>query len=72
MRGCRDRSICRISPWGPGYKKSGIGKGLIELTREKVGDQTMIVLLSVSTAMEYYPKVRFSKEDRGFIINRKK
>jgi hypothetical protein len=27
---------------------------------------------SVSTAMEYYPKVCFSKEDRGFIINRKK
>ena len=56
----------------PEYKKSGIGKRLIELTREKVGDQSMLLLLSVPTAMEYYPKVGFTKEDRGFIINRTK
>src|SRR6187402_304480 len=30
----------------PDYKKSGIGKKLIELTKEKVGEQTMILLLS--------------------------
>lgn len=56
----------------PDYKKSGIGKGLIEVTREKVGEQSMILLLSVPTAMEYYPKVGFTKEDRGFSIQRKK
>jgi len=56
----------------PDYKKGGIGKRLIALTREKVGEQVMILLLSVPTAMEYYPKVGFTKEDRGFIINRKK
>ena len=54
----------------PGYKKSGIGKKLIELTREKVGDQSMVLLLSVPTAMNYYPKVGFKKEDRGFSIDR--
>ena len=51
---------------------SGIGKKLIELTKEKVGEQTMILLLSVPTAMEYYPKVGFTKEDRGFAIARTK
>lgn len=56
----------------PEYKKSGIGKKLIELTKEKVGEQTMVLLLSVPTAMEYYPKVGFSKEDRSFIIHRTK
>ena len=56
----------------PGYKKSGIGKKLIELTKEKVGEQSMILLLSVPTAMEYYPKVGFTKEDRGFMISRTK
>jgi N-acetylglutamate synthase-like GNAT family acetyltransferase len=56
----------------PDYKKSGIGKKLIELTREKVGEQSMLLLLSVPTAMDYYPRVGFSKEDRGFIIHRKK
>ncbi len=54
----------------PGYKKSGIGKKLIELTKEKVGDQVMILLLSVQTAMTYYPKVGFTKEDRAFAIFR--
>jgi predicted N-acetyltransferase YhbS len=54
----------------PEYKKSGIGKKLIEFTKEKVGEQTMVLLLSVPTAMEYYPKVGFSKEDRSFIIHR--
>lgn len=54
----------------PGYKKSGIGKRLIELTKEKVGEQVMILLLSVPTAMDYYPKVGFTKEDRAFTIFR--
>ncbi len=54
------------------YKQSGIGKKLIELTKEKVGDESMILLLSVPTAMEYYPKVGFIKQESSFIINRKK
>jgi predicted N-acetyltransferase YhbS len=53
-----------------GYQKLKIGKTLIDLTKEKVGEQTMVLLLSVPTAMEYYPKVGFSKEDRSFIIHR--
>ncbi|WP_316785388.1 GNAT family N-acetyltransferase [Pedobacter frigiditerrae] len=56
----------------PNYKQSGIGKKLIEITREKVGEQSMVLLLSVPTAMEYYPKVGFKKEDRGFLIERSK
>ncbi|MEO6231646.1 MAG: GNAT family N-acetyltransferase [Ferruginibacter sp.] len=56
----------------PDYKKSGIGKRLIELTREKLGEESMILLLSVATAMEYYPKVGFEKENRAFMIARKK
>ncbi|TCC89427.1 GNAT family N-acetyltransferase [Pedobacter frigiditerrae] len=56
----------------PNYKKSGIGKKLIEITRAKLGEQSMVLLLSVPTAMEYYPKVGFTKENRGFIIERSK
>jgi N-acetylglutamate synthase-like GNAT family acetyltransferase len=52
------------------YKKSGIGKKLIDLTKEKVGEQSMVLLLSVPTAMEYYPKVGFTKQESSFIINR--
>ena len=52
------------------YKQQGIGRQLINLTKEKVGDQSMVLLLSVPTAMEYYPKVGFVKQESSFIINR--
>lgn len=55
-----------------GYKKSGIGKKLVELTKKAVGDQSMVLLLSVPTAMEYYPKIGFIKQESSFIINREK
>lgn len=56
----------------PNYKKKGIGKKLVQLTKEKLGEESMILLLSVPTAMEYYPKIGFTKEDRAFTILRTK
>lgn len=53
------------------YQHLGIGKKMIRLTKEKIGDQTMLLLLSAPTAMEYYPKVGFEKVENGFIIKRK-
>lgn len=55
----------------PDYQGGGIGKKLIDLTRERVGEQSMVLLLSVPGAMEYYPKVGLEKVDNGFIIHRK-
>lgn len=52
------------------YKKQGIGKKLIELTKEKLGDRSMVLLLSVPTAMEYYPRVGMQQLDNAFILNR--
>lgn len=52
------------------YKKIGVGRQLINLTKEKVGDQSMVLLLSVATAMDYYPKVGFKKQESSFIIDR--
>jgi len=54
------------------YQRLGIGKKLIDMTKEEVGEQTTILLLSVPTAMQYYPKIGFTKEDRGFTILRTK
>ena len=54
----------------PGYKRSGIGKKLVELAREKIGEQSMLLLLSVPTAMDYYPKVGFTRENKAFIMHR--
>lgn len=52
------------------YKKAGIGKELIRLTKEKVGPQSMVLLLSVPDALKYYPKVGFEKHERAFILHR--
>lgn len=54
----------------PEYHRSGIGKKLVDINRELLGEQVMILLLSVPTAMEYYPKIGFIREDRGFTILR--
>ena len=53
------------------YQKLGIGKTLIELTQNEIGEQTMLLLLSTAPAMEYYPKVGFTKVENGFIIKQK-
>ncbi|MOA29529.1 Acetyltransferase (GNAT) family protein [compost metagenome] len=53
------------------YQGKGIGKKLIELTKEKVGNLSTVMLLSVPTAMDYYPKVGMEAIDNGFIIKRK-
>lgn len=52
------------------YKKAGIGKELIDRTKKELGDLSMLLLLSVPAAMDYYPKVGFTKPDNAFIINR--
>src|SRR6187397_429643 len=52
------------------YKHSGIGKKLIDLTKEKVGLHCMLLLLSAPSAMEYYPKAGLEKVENGFIIKR--
>ncbi|NUM51273.1 MAG: GNAT family N-acetyltransferase [Flavobacteriales bacterium] len=54
------------------YQNVGIGKKLIALTKEIIGDQTMLLLLSAPAAMDYYPKIHFQKVENGFIIKRKK
>lgn len=52
------------------YQKAGIGKTLIDLTKKQVGEQATLLLLSVPSAIAYYPKVGFTKQESSFIINR--
>src|SRR5690349_13511197 len=42
------------------YQKQGIGKALIDRTREAVGD-SMVLLLSAPKAMSYYPHIGMPK-----------
>ena len=54
------------------YKKAGIGKALIAATRNHLGDEVTLILLSAPAAMEYYPKAGFDAIQNGLIIPRKK
>ncbi|CAM3417147.1 GNAT family N-acetyltransferase [Marinicrinis lubricantis] len=53
------------------YQRSGIGVQMIERVKEKIDEQTALILLSAPEAMEYYPKIGFEKIENGFIIKRK-
>ena len=53
------------------YQKLGIGKELIRITKENIGESVMLLLLSAPAAMDYYPKVGFEKIDNAFEIKRK-
>ena len=55
-----------------GYQGQGIGKALIQRTRETVGDEVSVVLLSAPGAMSYYPGLNFSPADNAFLIKRKR
>lgn len=53
------------------FQKAGVGRKLVEMTREAVGERSMVLLLSVPDALRYYPKLGMEKVESGFIFNRK-
>lgn len=54
------------------YQHKGIGKELIRLTKEYIGEHTMLLLLSAPEALDYYPKTGMEKAGNAFIIKRTK
>ena len=52
------------------YQGRGIGKRLIEITKNSGGKRTTLLLLSAPSAMGYYPKVGFGKIENGFLVQR--
>ncbi|MCB9233830.1 MAG: GNAT family N-acetyltransferase [Bacteroidia bacterium] len=54
------------------HQKLGIGKKMVEITREMAGEDSMLLLLSAPEAMEYYPKLEMDEVKNGFIYPRKK
>ena len=52
-------------------QKQGIGRALIQRTKEQLGDEVSLILLSAPGAMAYYPKNGIAYADYAFIIKRK-
>jgi N-acetylglutamate synthase-like GNAT family acetyltransferase len=54
------------------YQRKGIGKQLMKITKQEIGPQSMMLLLSAATAMEYYPGAGLEKVTNGFMLQREK
>jgi ribosomal protein S18 acetylase RimI-like enzyme len=54
------------------YQRLGIGKELIRIIQEKIGEEVSLVLVAAQNAIEYYPRVGFDKLDNAFSIRRKR
>lgn len=52
------------------YQKQGVGRALLDRLRGVLGEEVSLILLSAPEAMEYYPKVGFSKIDNGYVVRR--
>jgi GNAT superfamily N-acetyltransferase len=54
------------------YQRQGIGRMLVDLTRQEIGEESMLLLLSVKQAMAYYPEIGFEPATNAFVIPKKK
>lgn len=50
------------------YQKRGIGRELIRLTQEAGGPKTRVILLSAPAAVNYYPRIGFTRHDSAWTI----
>jgi ribosomal protein S18 acetylase RimI-like enzyme len=54
------------------YQRIGIGKELVRIIQEKLGDEVTLLLVAAPNAVEYYPRIGFEKLDKAFSIRRKR
>ncbi|MGI4873063.1 MAG: GNAT family N-acetyltransferase [Janthinobacterium lividum] len=52
------------------YQRQGIGRRLLALSKEAVGEESMLLLLSVPAALAYYPTAGMTAVDNGFLLKR--
>lgn len=50
------------------HQKHGIGVEMIARTREAMGPRSSLVLLSAPKAVEYYPKIGFTRHDSAWLL----
>jgi GNAT superfamily N-acetyltransferase len=50
------------------HQRQGLGVQLIQKTREKMGPRSMLVLLAAPKAVDYYPKIGFTKHDSAWTL----
>lgn len=50
------------------YQRHGIGRRLINETKQRLGGECMIVLLAAPKANEYYPRIGFEHNPRAWVL----
>jgi len=50
------------------HQRKGIGRELIHRTREAGGPQTNLLLLSAPAAVDYYPRIGFTRHESAWIL----
>jgi predicted N-acetyltransferase YhbS len=50
-------------------QRSGVGRELIQLTQAALGPKAKLILLSAPKAVDYYPRVGFTRHENAYIIN---
>ncbi|WP_394232226.1 GNAT family N-acetyltransferase [Niallia oryzisoli] len=54
------------------YQRRGIGKELVRIIQDKLGDEVTLLLVSAPNVIDYYPRIGFEKSDKAFLIRRKR
>jgi predicted N-acetyltransferase YhbS len=49
-------------------QRAGVGRELIRLTQAALGPKAKLILLSAPKAVEYYPRVGFTRHENAFTI----
>ena len=50
------------------HQRRGVGTHLIQQTRNKMGPDSMLVLLAAPKASQYYPRIGFSRHESAWIL----
>jgi predicted N-acetyltransferase YhbS len=50
------------------HQRQGIGVVLIRKTRESMGPRSMLVLLAAPKAVDYYPRIGFTRHDSAWVL----
>jgi GNAT superfamily N-acetyltransferase len=51
------------------YQRQGVGIQLIQKTRDKMGPESMLVLLAAPKAVDYYPTIGFTKHNSAWVLH---
>ncbi len=52
------------------FQKKGIGRGLIRLTQNELGDKCSLILLSAPAASNYYPHLGFEQHSSAWGLSK--